>query len=395
MNSEERYAELRRVLDADTLIQTAQAQDGLSDWGDENFREPFGKFLDCVARDVDFNDHGVDFFKRDVGRCLTNRLRFQHDLKRHPEILEEDVSDPIIITGLGRSGTTKLQKMLSAPDDVQKMYFWRIWNPARVPGEANPAGPDPRIVVPTETHILSDDKPGLDAAHHIAQHEVDEDWVIFMLTFDEWCWTNMVPSPSYFDWVMQRPSLAPYRYVKTIIQYLQWQDGGKRGRPWIMKGIGYIANMDSLLECYPNATLVHAHRDPRQTIPSYAKFEANVWPIQSKPLDSHFVGRETLRMWRLAMERYLAARDRLKLDKRILDVDYELIRADPMAVMRAVYERAGLAMDAIAEQKMQAWHNSNEQGQFGKHEYSLEEFGLSEAAIDDAFADYIKRFIKR
>ena len=394
MNNNERYEALRRELDAEALIKTAETQDGLSDWGDEGFREPLAKFLDCVARDVDFNEQGVEFFKRDVGRCLTNRLRMQHDLKRHPEILDEDVSDPIIIFGLGRSGTTKLQKMLSAPDDVQKMYFWRIWNPARVPG-ADPAGPDPRIVVPTETHILTDDKPGLAAAHHITQHEVDEDWVLSMLTFDEWCWTNMVPSPSYFDWVMQRPSIAPYRYVKTIIQYLQWQDGGKRGRPWIMKGIGYIANMESLLECYPNATLVHAHRDPRDTIASYASFESMVWPIQSKPLDSHYVGQETLRMWKLAMNRYLATRDRLKLDDRILDVDYEQIRSDPMAVMRAVYARTGRPMSAAAEQKMQAWHDSNEQGRFGKHEYSLQEFGLSDASIDEAFADYISRFITR
>ena len=95
------------------------------------------------------------------------------------------------------------------------------------------------------------------------------------------------------------------------------------------------------------------------------------------------------------MARYLEARDRLKLDGRILDVKYEDIRSDPMAVVRAVYSKAGLPLTPMAEQKMQAWHDSNEQGRFGKHEYSLAEFGLSEASIDAAFADYIKRFISR
>ena len=61
----------------------------------------------------------------------------------------------------------------------------------------------------------------------------------------------------------------------------------------------------------------------------------------------------------------------------------------------AVYQRAGRTMTHAAEQKMAEWHTHNEQGRFGKHEYSLEEFGLSEASIDEAFAEYTGRFIDR
>jgi hypothetical protein len=38
-----------------------------------------------------------------IVRDLVNRLRFQKDLKKHPEILDEDVSDPFVIMGLPRS----------------------------------------------------------------------------------------------------------------------------------------------------------------------------------------------------------------------------------------------------------------------------------------------------
>ena len=44
---------------------------------------------------------------------------------------------------------------------------------------------------------------------------------------------------------------------------------------------------------------------------------------------------------------------------------------------------------------MAAWHSNNEQHRFGKHEYSLDEFGLSETMINERFGDYIKRFIER
>lgn len=95
------------------------------------------------------------------------------------------------------------------------------------------------------------------------------------------------------------------------------------------------------------------------------------------------------------MNRYLEARDRLGLNGRILDVSYEQVRNDPMTIMKEIYRRAGLDFSAEAEQKMAQWHAGNEQGRYGKHEYSLEEFGLSEAGIDQAFAAYIKRFIRR
>ena len=89
---------------------------------------------------------------------------------------------------------------------------------------------------------------------------------------------------------MKRPSIEAFRYVKTLLQYLQWQDGGKRNSPWVMKAIGYIANMDSLLECYPNATVVHPHRDPRETIPSYAKFIGGLLSIYGNRVDPHAFG---------------------------------------------------------------------------------------------------------
>ena len=66
-----------------------------------------------------------------------------------------------------------------------------------------------------------------------------------------------------------------------------------------------------------------------------------------------------------------------------------------MAIIREVFQRAGRELDATSEQQMAQWHERNEQGRFGSHEYSLEEFGLNDAMIEEAFADYIRRFIER
>ncbi len=388
------FQQLRRELDADRFIDMARQRTGLSDFGGSDFCEALNKLLDCAARDAAFHAQGLEAFKGDIVRSLCNRLRMQQDIARYPEILDEDVSDPIIVVGLGRSGTTKLHKMLSAQDQVQKTLFWRLWNPAPFP-DAMAGQLDPRIGAVGTSQLLSADNPVMDAAHRIAEQEVEEEWFLYTFTFADWMWCQMIYLPSYFDWTMLRPSLGAYRYVKTMLQYLQWQDGGKRGRPWILKSVGHIANMEALLDCYPRATLVHPHRDPHDTIPSFAKLLSSSWPLYGKPVEPHLIGAEVMRQWGTATRRYLESRDRLGLDGRILDVDYEQVRSDPMPLVREIYRRANRVLSPAEAERMAAWHAGNEQGRHGRHEYSLQEFGLDEAAIDKTFGDYIRRFIKR
>ncbi|MCY4425703.1 MAG: sulfotransferase [Halieaceae bacterium] len=394
VSSSKRREELLRVLNPENLILNAQEQADLRDFGDDHFMLPMRKLIECAINDVNFHDHGAAVLKAEIERILVNRLRAEHDFKQYPEILDEDVSDPIIIIGLGRSGTTKLQRMLSAPDDVQKTFLWRLLNPAPFP-DTVPGAPDPRIKAADITGTLDmENKEERDKGHVMDPLEVEEDAMLYPLTFEDWLvWGGMAPSHSYYDWVMQRDFTEAYRYVKKILQYLQWQDGGKINRPWILKSVAHIAHLDPLMACYPNATLVHAHRDPMECIPSWAKLTEEHWQITSLPSDPHLVGQKAILEFKTSMDRYLEARERLGLDDRILDIRYEDIRNDAMAVMKAVYDKAGRPMSAAAKQKMDEWDQKNEQGKHGKHKYSLEIFGLTPGMINEAFDSYIDRFI--
>lgn len=95
------------------------------------------------------------------------------------------------------------------------------------------------------------------------------------------------------------------------------------------------------------------------------------------------------------MNRYMEARARLKLDGRIVDARYEDIRDNAMPIMKEVYRRANLELTAEAEQAMAQWEKTSEQGKYGRHTYSPEEFGISDEQIDESFAEYIRCFIRR
>src|SRR3546814_6565795 len=78
--------------------------------------------------------------------------------------------------------------------------------------------------------------------------------------------------------------LAPYRYYKKLLQFVQWQNGTS-GVPMLLKGPSHTPHMDMLHEYFPDAKFVQIHRDPVTCVASMGKV---VWmlhqlqPIQGK-----------------------------------------------------------------------------------------------------------------
>ena len=79
-------------------------------------------------------------------------------------------------------------------------------------------------------------------------------------------------------------------------------------------------------------------------------------------------------------------------DDGFLDVQYPDLMADPIGVVRAIYEWEGTEFTPVAEAAMRAYMADNQQGKFGKHTYSLEPFGLDAGEISERFAPYVERF---
>jgi hypothetical protein len=387
-------------LDVAALLREAQEATGLGDLGGDELLVPLDQYVAGVRSTVRFKPGGLDVFRQAILRHLVNRLRIEEDLRRHPEILEEEVWDPIVIIGLPRTGTTKLQRMLSAAPDVQQLYLWRMLNPAPLAG-AVAGQPDPRIAaMKAGGGVGSEDMEAnatVNAGHEMTAMQVDEDVFLFDFTLDQSI-TGVGAYAPYFqfdEWAAGTPErtadVRAYRYVRTLLQYLQWQDGGRRDRPWILKFVPHLAHLDALLECYPDATIVHTHRDPRTAVPSIAKVMFNLYSMTAE-VDQAWIGAAMLEWCSNMMNRCLDARDRLKLDDRILDIRYEDVRTGAMTVMRKVHEHAGRQLTPAAARAMAAWEEANEQGKFGKHSYTLEEFALDKSQLTEAFAEYTGRF---
>lgn len=386
---------VQKKYDAQELMQNAQAQQGLADYGDKKFVPALEKLLQCVSSDTTFHPQGAAEFEQDILRILGNRLRFEHDKARYPEILEEDVTDPIIILGLPRSGTTKMQRMMAVDTSLLKTYMWQLLHPAPLV-DIQDGQPDPRILAAAGGDHVADNNDDVQAGHHMAINQVDEDWMLFEHTFNDWFNNNRNPSLSWHEWVMARQeptNLDNYEYVYSIVQYLQWQQGGRNGRRWLLKSCGHLAYMPDLINVFPNATLVHIHRHPYACVPSLCKLLDVVWGLRVQDVDPHLVGKIVLDWEGIAIQRYLKSRENPTPNSRIFDVPYERVRNDPFPVIEEIYRRAGHNFTAQARVAMQEWEIDNEQGKHGKHVYTLEHYGLSEEKIDEKFSGYISRFL--
>ena len=68
---------------------------------------------------------GRQIQKSRFAAALANRLRIQELLRRHPEIHDIDLGRIVLITGLQRTGTTLLQRLLNSHPGFGASQEWK------------------------------------------------------------------------------------------------------------------------------------------------------------------------------------------------------------------------------------------------------------------------------
>lgn len=387
-------AQTTAVLDAQSLIIQAVTEAELDDFGDMEFVEPLERLVESVREEARLGEMGLMGFGMILVDRLKNRLRFQDDLKRHPVILEEDVSDPILITGMARTGTTKLQRIMGADPQTQRLLLWMCLNPAPLSGPRD-VRPDPRIdVAKANADAFRQASPEFMRAHTWSAEEPEEDCLLVNHAFESITDGYFYNSPSYMSWLWdRRPLHYAYADFRRWLQYLQWQDGGKRGRPWVLKSPAHLGALDEVLAVFPHVTIVQCHRNPTVAVPSLSRLiEAGRAARGCEHVDPLEIGEffKTLsaRLW----DRQIEQLERLCDETTVLDVRYDQIRDDAIGVVREIYESRGIELGEQAKQAMVRWEQDNPQHAEGPYVYTLEQYGLREDSILRDFSSYTGHF---
>ena len=373
------------------LLAAARAMAGLDDYGDPHFMKGLAVLIAGFRDEAQLSPMGEQLAYGGVLNMLVNRLRYVRDVKAHPEILDEQIVKPIIVLGLPRTGTTKLQRILSADPQAQGMMYWKMMNPAPFPDE-EPGKPTGRIeAAQAAVAMLTELFPAFVARHPTEALQPDEEVLLMQGSFECVVTWLFARTTSFYNTVMNGDPRPVYQYLYRQMQYLQWQDGGAPGRGWVLKSPCHTGLIDTLLETFPDAVLVHCHRDVNQLLPSIAGLVEEMRRIHSDHVDRKVLGDEMLDYFGRSMDRYLLLRDQLPPD-RILDVRFDEVVDDALGVVRRIYERAGRVLTPEAAALIEAWEEERPPHYLGSYRYSADDYGYAPGVIDQRFAAYGERF---
>ena len=375
---------MRADLRFEAVLDAAFAEAGRDRFLDEAFLPNLTRVLEIPTR-LPLSVAGLAGMRANSVRWLVNRLRWEADVERHPEILDEYVDDPIIVLGLPRSGTTKLQRFLSADPRFQATPAWAMFNPAPFPGEVR--GECHLRIGWTEAMMATVTNTGesYQVMHEFDAREADESSFVPLANFDYPMQYITAPDRPFLDWARSRSRVPALTYLKCMLQYLQWQDGARRDRPWLLKNPGHTGEVAEVLEIFPNATFVISQRDLATTMASSMRMMGEIMAGSFAQYDPHRMGDETVEYWSYELNRYQRQRAELGARIRILDVAYGRCVNDAMGVARDLYALAGLPWTAKGEAAMHAWEERNPRHKLGSYGYALEDYGWSPERVETAF----------
>jgi Sulfotransferase family len=347
INEEGSCMDIRGVvpLDEKSLLDTATRNTGLSDFGDDDWREPFRIFVQSLEKEAELNLIGRLRTRSEILQLLESRLQIEQAYKRHPEIDDEQIRQPLFILGQGRSGTSFLLNVLSHDPDNGSAKWWEVMFPSPPP-EKSTYKTDSRI---EKGHKLLDQwvrvTPELAGMHEFDGNLAFECCQIMALNFTAPSFLDALGQvPSYDEYVYQKDMEPAIRYHKRLLKLLQWKNPR---RHWVLKDNMHIDRLPLLLKIYPDALFVWPHRDPVRALASTVNLIGTVqWGRCDQPFKAASWAYVTEPEF--AARRFNAAIDTLQSGvvpkQQICHLLYKDLVSDTMGTLGQMYRQLGIPL---------------------------------------------------
>jgi hypothetical protein len=317
--------------------------------------------------------------------ALSNRLRIQRELADHPSIRELPVRRPLIVVGPPRTGTTLLYHLLAKDPGARPLLTWEANFPAPLIRKKK-RGRDRRIVITAiKEWILNRTAPNFGSLHPLAWDGPEECHVLTSHTFVA---ANGMMLETYREWYWALPEKVlddTYAQYRLMLQMLHHQHPAEDH--WVLKSPVHSWGLRSLMRAVPEATIILTHRHMLEVVPSFCSLMAVLAGAFTNAIQPKSMGPRAVVIGQAAIQRMNKAREECD-PARIVDMPYEELVADPIAAVRRIYDHCGYSFSSAFEGKLTAYVAENKRDNVQKHRYTLEQFGLDEVTVNEAFAAY-------
>lgn len=340
--------------------------------------------LEVLGKSVLANENATyltrSVLRGEVTRQLRIALQLEAFARTNPTVVNESIERPIIITGLPRTGTTLLHRLLARDPKLRVPKFWELTDPMPMHETDNRVRSGQRSV-----NQITGAIPKYLTIHPLAADEPEECVFLLMHRYE---YVARGAGAEYTEWLSRYDHRLEYQRYRRLLQVLQFKQVPRR---WALKSPFHLFTLDAIADVFPNAVIVFTHRSPAEAIPSWASLMATVQKPISHQVNLATVGRQWADLWQKGVERAQMVRDKNPA-LTFVDVHYGDLVSNPVETVKEIYAKVQQPWTNEADANMKDWLRDNARGKFQEHRYSLEQFGLSKAQIDQQYAAYIKRY---
>lgn len=374
-------------LSADALARRATRATGLPWTADPQADEALEVLASSIIHEARLNTFGSLVIRARLHDVLTTRLRVAELIRAHPEISDIEITPPIVIAGLQRSGTTMLHRLIGADPGMRSVGSWEVIHLLPRTHE-KPGRPRVRIAQTKIAELaLRYLNPEFFAIHAVEADGPEEDVLLQEYSLLSQVPEAMLSVPSYAAWLQQQDMHQSYAYLRTLLQILHTQNPRPR---WVLKTPAHLEHLDTLLDVFPGALIVQTHRDPVSTTASFSSMLAHAHSMFSDQVDAAAVARHWLHRNAGMVDRALDVRD--ARPEVFLDVSYSELVDDPLRQVERIYAAAGFELTEQIRARMAEHRAGHAQNAHGVHRYDLADFGLTVDDVDAAYARYKRAF---
>ena len=379
------------VFNVAEMLARAERETGLSDWGGDEFREPFAILVNAINEEAQLTEQGLTRTRIHLDNTLAYRLRLVNDRKTRPEIARQEISKPLFMSGMGRAGTSFLNSMIASDPENLAPLHWQMWCPSPPP---NDPAIDHSAEVERCRYLLN--MQGMLSADVMEKHaygvfNAEEDVTIHEFSFLSGAFMAWWDTPSYFQHLYSCDYTPAYRMLKQVLQAMQVGVPVKR---WVLKSPDHMAHIDALFNVFPDARMVMNHRDPSKVMPSVLSLLAALRRLfGNKPLElDRKFALGFMEVVAAGLEHVIALRRDPETNRRFVDISYLDLERDPLSQVEKVYAHMGRELSDTARNKIKDYVADNRKGKFGKHRYRLSDYGLRQEEVHERFQFYFKQF---
>ena len=357
---------------------------GLDDFGsdEDNYHEALSVLLESYRRDADFTELGSKMSRFFLRNALVARLLSEASWKQYPQHADVEITAPIFVTGLPRTGTTALHRLLCGDPRHQGLQLWLAEFPQ--PRPPRKTWPDNPVFAELQSRFAKahQENPDYTGLHYMTADEVEECWQLLRQSVHSVSYETLAHVPTYSRWLAAQDWTPSYRRHRRNLQLIGLNEPEKR---WVLKNPSHLFALDALFATYPDAFVIQCHRPAETLMASMCSLAEHTTAGWSNTFVGPTIGADSLETWSRGLERFNAVRA-TQNPAQFCDVDYVDLIRDPIGTVHTIYDRFGIEFTDAARAAIMHTDDESRQGpRAPKHSYSLADYGLTEDQVQERF----------